>query len=477
MAKTQEEIKNSLVQSILTNLPSADVSDGSVIRDTSVDPQAIELSNLYEAIDEVSLLQKWFENAELISEEDLDYIGNQLGLAREQAKVSSGKITFIANEAPTTNLIIGNTDGSGGIQVSTYNLDDGSKIDFVTTATVVLRADAVPSSRGVYEVEAPIESVSAGLSTNVGVGNIAVLPTPVSGISAVYNYVATTGGKDKQSNREYADAILTKVQSTTTFSLGTIETLIKSNFDGVDKIKVINSQTSSDVKSGWAVAYIKNETVDIFTDTIPYTGVYSYALSKRPVKKINSVICTTKEEKRLLEFGLDYTLTKYEDFYLNSMSEYASVDFLSLGKKPDLGTTFEVKYSYSQFCQDVQNFLDTQFTSWAFFPNILVKVATPVLVDVQMTIQLETQYKTTDVQNRIISFVDNWFLNADLGAKLFQESLFSDLLDNFKDEILAINYPFTVFKRRKDTNSANSISLAYSEYADLDSNSIQITFN
>ena len=56
MALSAEQVKNSLVNQVLQNFPTADVETGSVLRDVFIDPHSVQSAALSEEIDYVHYL-------------------------------------------------------------------------------------------------------------------------------------------------------------------------------------------------------------------------------------------------------------------------------------------------------------------------------------------------------------------------------------------------------------------------------------
>ena len=119
MSLSAEEVKNNLVVQILQNFPTADTETGSVLRDVFVDPQSVQIAALSEENDYNSYLTTFVQNAENITEEDLDEIGATYGVVRSDGNKATGSITFQSTTRPTSNIQIGADDGSGGISIKT----------------------------------------------------------------------------------------------------------------------------------------------------------------------------------------------------------------------------------------------------------------------------------------------------------------------------------------------------------------------
>jgi uncharacterized phage protein gp47/JayE len=122
-------------------------------------------------------------------------VDNAEGLALDYVVKNSGMIRLQATKAiATVNLTV--TPGkviTAGLIVSTL---DG--IEFVT-----LQDFSDADNNGT--ISATVEAIEAGLTGNVPANTITVINTPISGLSAVNNPSAATGGRDKETDKELRD--------------------------------------------------------------------------------------------------------------------------------------------------------------------------------------------------------------------------------------------------------------------------------
>lgn len=297
MALNIEEIKNNLVNQILLNFPTAEVGTGSMIRDIMVDPQSTQINLLSEEIDKISYLSTFVENADNITEEDLDSIGANYGVSRDNGRLSRGIITFQSTSRPTEKITIGAEDGTGGISVRTISDENGNSYEFTTTETVYMDIDATYNEEHkCYEVSAPIQSSTLGSLYNVGVGTITVLVKGISNITGCYNYIPTTGGTDRQNNTEYALDIQSAILGSSKNIVDGINNIIKS-IDGVEEIKTLHPNSEQEpTEPGFSLTFVKGTIEKIVENfSINYDGInFEYDLSKKPVTRIISVVATVK---------------------------------------------------------------------------------------------------------------------------------------------------------------------------------------
>lgn len=471
MALSAEEIKNNLVNQILTNFPTAEVNAGSVIRDLFVDPQSIQLANISEEIDNVGNLTTFVKNAENISEEDLDEIGANYGVTRKLGDLATGTITFRTNVRPTENIRIGNEDGTGGINIKTLTTESGNTYEFVTTETVYMNTNAsFNETHGYYEVSAPIQATSTGTAYNIGVGTITVLPSAIAGITGCYNYLATSGGTDIEGNADYA----LRIQGTVLGSSKNIESGIDNlllNIEGVEEVKTLHPNSSEEpTQTGYAISYIRGSKQQTVEETFTYvTNKLEYRLKNNPVIEVTSVTIN----------GNDVNYNFVRDTKTNSKNTIYANDYLEIIELPDnipAGATIVVNYTYNKLIGDCQNDLNENLNNYLILGNILVAQAQKALIDINTTIKLKYSYNNETYRNIILTGIANFIDSLKLGQEFSQEELFTFLTTTYSEYITAVTYPFLVFKRRNMNENATILEFNYGEYASLDADSLNITF-
>ena len=454
MAKDINEIKNSLISSLLTNEYNADVQDGSLIRDISIDPQSLQIYNLYQENDYVKLLAAWKNNAELLTEEDLDSIGNNLNIERKSATFATSIVTFRTKIKPTKRIRIGNEDGTGGVQIKSMNLEDDSYYQFSTTKTVYMETDAkLDETSGFYEVSAPCTAVLAGPESNVGVGTLIIMETPISGIQSVYNYVAATGGSNIQNNTSYAEDMSIAIQGATKNTENGIISILN-ELDNISEIKIFNPNSEENSEIGTTYAYIKTDNEEQGEESIIYSvNNNSYKLAKRPIKRIESV--------KAYYDGIQRDCVQNIDYYFE--------------KHPDNNSKVDIKYVYVKKVEEAQNLILEKEKGILILGNIIVKNAQPILINMTLNIKLKYGYNTNENQNNIISGIQSYIQTFKMGEDLSSIQLFSYLMQNY-EYIETIDYPFIEFKKREDVTNSEILQTVYGEFLKIDENSIKIYF-
>lgn len=189
--QTEEEIRQRMLDSVPDDL---DKSEGSYIWD-SLSPAAIQFA--LAAIWAQEVLKRGF--ASTTFGDYLDLRCEEHGLTRKPAVKATGQVTFTGVE---------NTTIPAGTPVATPadSASGQSSVQFVTTAEVIIPG-------GQTTVAANIEASEAGSSGNVSPDTITIMVTPVSGITAVNNALATGGGTDTETDADLLARFYAKVQT------------------------------------------------------------------------------------------------------------------------------------------------------------------------------------------------------------------------------------------------------------------------
>lgn len=130
---------------------------------------------------------------------ELDAFVGMFGFTRVRPRRATGVVTFSRGVAADVNYAI-----PVGTQVAVPATAVSPAIFFQTVAAVVLEA-------GTSQVDAPVEAVVAGTSGNAGAGQVRNIATVLSGITAVANNGAMSGGVDGESDQELRDRWRTTV--------------------------------------------------------------------------------------------------------------------------------------------------------------------------------------------------------------------------------------------------------------------------
>lgn len=182
--KTYEKIKKDVLEKINNNV---DKREGSFINDM-VSPYCLELESAYEEFS--YLLDSMFLNN--TNTEELEMRANEYGISRKQGEKSTGSVTFT---------------GTGGVVIPKGTL--------VSTATGLLFET---DNEGIINpaentVTVPITAKEVGYIYNLEIGTITKLPILIAGITAVTNKINTSGGANRETDKELLDRVLDKIRN------------------------------------------------------------------------------------------------------------------------------------------------------------------------------------------------------------------------------------------------------------------------
>lgn len=190
----QEQTEDEIMQRMLERVP-ADIekSEGSFIWDAQA-PVAFMLSEA--AIWAQQVLERGF--ASTAFGEYLDLRVAEHGLTRRAAVAAVGTVQFTGTPGKTI-------PAGTGVATPTDEVTGELSIEYMTTAAVTLNAEGTGF--------APIRASTPGKSGNVPANVIDVMLTPISGVSAVINPVATSGGADVESDESLLERFYARVRN------------------------------------------------------------------------------------------------------------------------------------------------------------------------------------------------------------------------------------------------------------------------
>lgn len=192
-----QETEAAILARMLTRIPDdLDVSEGEYVYDV--------LSAVAGEIAQIKADMVEYHGRGFISTtfgEYLDLKGEESGFPRRAGAKAVGQVRFTG--------MVGTVITPGTIVSTTADAVSGiPAIEFVTLAKVIIPEDG--------SIIANIEAIEAGAAGNVLAGAINVLSTPISGIAAVTNDLATNGGANIESDKTYQARLLQALQETRT---------------------------------------------------------------------------------------------------------------------------------------------------------------------------------------------------------------------------------------------------------------------
>ena len=274
---------------------------GTVVNDVVVSTVANQLSaengtspSVYSSIAYVQDVQAFVNNASTIAPTDLDAIGANYGLTRLPGTQATGIITFRIRNYTTSSAIV--TVPSGTV-VSTLATSQSPAVSFATTATVTFSPSLAPSYyspvSGFYEQSTTIVCQTIGTVGNVGASTITSLVGSVTGIDAVTNSTATTGGTNVESNTAFASRIQIKLEGNNVGTPNGIISLVETNPNVIQALVVGpgDPEMQRDQFGGSVDVYIRGQVPLTVSDMPTYTtaGSQQFILTNQPVLSVGSV--------------------------------------------------------------------------------------------------------------------------------------------------------------------------------------------
>jgi uncharacterized phage protein gp47/JayE len=457
MAKSFNNIINSMISFIKSVKPTVDVSEGTIFRDIVVDVPAQEIAKLYSELEIASLSQS------LLTAPDstLDKIASNLGLVRKNARQSKGYITFFKRDTPTFDITI-----PAGTVVSTSLTTSTESQRFTTLSTVTMYASLASTyfnpDTEVYEIEVPIISVLAGLNTVVGPNSINLMITAIPGIDGCYNKEATSGGQDREDSESFRNRIAAKWRGS---NLGTINGLLSDvlNYsEDVIDVKVLGHEDVGREDAGAVDVYIKGyrveQTQEVFSEVLNYS-FNEIILSYQPVRSIEQV-----NNVALIDSS-KYSLVKDTDLYAGSSRGKDKIVFNP--PQPTSSGSIVVKYSYNSLIRDIQNYLLRE-DKLIQNVNVLVKEAIAIPISIEISAKALPGYDVSFVEEIIRDNVSQFIDQKAIGEELQQADVARVILNSTGVDDLKL--PFTTFKSSDNSvlpNTFGNLNIPYNAYPTL----------
>ena len=203
---TLEDIINSFIEDISTNIPELTTTPGSVARQTLINPAASQISFLFDFAKRVSVVQDIFQ----ATGSDLDALANTYGLTRRPGTTASGimyvdltqllgiqQITVNAGTVIRSSLQGGNNVSYTVVGSYAFSSTDRAIFE-ATAASVRSMLDSVGLTNMKLAATVPIQAASSGTQGNIGAYTLN--NTLITNIPNVINLSPTSGGTNTESD-------------------------------------------------------------------------------------------------------------------------------------------------------------------------------------------------------------------------------------------------------------------------------------
>src|ERR1035437_9422002 len=345
---------------IQLQIPALSLLTGTVARDVVIESPAQEFANVYTELQRLEDIQTLsdptnFTTAEMVA------AAADVGLSPLPATSSTGLVTFRTNNL-TSNVTIGvNTT----VSTSPTTLNPAT-VSFQVTAGGTMFASNASSYlnplTGLYELQLPVQSVSAGVATNVAAKTITVLSTAVTGISSISNALPTSGGADAETNTALAARIVLKLSGNNVGTAAGIQSLVLTNVSVVDSLIIrpgdpllLRDQFGNSVN-----VVVQGEILTQVIDTKTYnTGTLTYVMNQQPVSAVVLVTGVVGGVQHDFLPVTDYSVfIDYLGVYEGTVKAISSITFLNTGTLPDSGTQITISYSINSLIPTLQALLN-----------------------------------------------------------------------------------------------------------------------
>lgn len=451
-----------------------DTGSDTVVSALLLEAYATALGDAYDALAEAQVAQG-ISDPSAVESIDLDDIAYNLSLTRKPASRSTGFITFRRATAATETIRVGNSDGSGGVVVSSGRDSDGVSVSFITTQTVYFTTSTTKDPvSNLYEVSVPIQAQSSGTSGNKAAGTITSLNTSTNGVANVTNKTASTGGKDIESNDELAVRMASKILGMQPGILEGLRTIALSQA-GAQDAAVVGPDDDEFQRSpiGAVDLVVRGSAEATAIDQYTFEDTTAHVLDSKPATGITSVVSTIGLSLTTLTQGNQYSFS--QDLVGENRLSVDGNDHLSwLGTNlPSAGDSVIITYAYDSLISTIQDIVDLDSKHYPA-ADVLVKRGTAVQIDMAFTVIRTSAVDSQTLRDRISTQLTNYIANLKLGADIKQSAIVSQI--KAVSGVRTLTVPFTTLARR-GSSGASDISLTKYEFGEIDDESLTITVN
>jgi|CXWL01.1.fsa_nt_gi uncharacterized phage protein gp47/JayE len=443
--KTFDQVSGEMDVNMRALQPSASTQIGSVTRNLFIDLPANQFGNLYGAIQRVSLIQS-LSNLSSFQGTELDDFGANFNVVRGGSTIASGSVTFGSSAIATALILI-----PAGTRVATLSTTTQGSVFFRT----IEDGSIFP---GQSSVTIPVEAENSGSSGNVGSGSIVILSTAILGISVVANQNPTNGGRDQESDTDFAARIRATFLANDAVTFRGIRSRALTFTNVIDAL-VVGAGDPLMVRGGGIGGkvdlYIQAEAgIDrAQVDTVLFSGA-NVVLEHQPVLSISSVFNDTTS---LPITAGNYLLVTDAGDLSGSTSAQDALMVIG-GASP--GDTLIINYVSNGLLEDIQFFFAEDDANAVPSRDFLTRTATQVPIDVGCTVVLTSEADFGQVEAAITDAVAGYIDNLTLGAEI----KYAQVFDLVKETVGVDDVrPLDLLARRGEATAA-TVFLARNEF-------------
>lgn len=470
MAVTRADIIQNIVDAIKSRDSSIETGFGPV-KDIVIDPVSAVARDLYLQIQRVFDVQ-FLQNASRMTQDELDLWGESFGFTRKSGTPATGSVFFLTSSKPTADITI-----PAGTPVATTQISGSTTFQiFTTTKTVTILASTAnvffnPTS-GFFEFEVPIRALLPGKSGNVSAGTIRTLQRQIPGIAGIVNKSATSGGRDAETNTEYARRIRLVLRGMDRGTAGGLRKFALENDRVVDAYVVQPGDTllkRTESVAGAVDVYILGEEQTVFVQPAIYSGLDIY-FQKEPLIFPNPVLRVEGALVGVLTEGVHYFIDR--DPLLEGSTAARNAIRWNRGAAglPAPGEDLVIEYVFDNLIVTLQDSLNSPNAD--ILADILFRRSTAVDIKVDVTVAAFPDVSTVQLESDIKTAIRDFVNTRGLGESIIPSDL--DIVIRAVSGVDFVYLPFNALSRTNETGSSG-VAIQKNEYAQITDTNITVT--
>jgi len=460
MARTKDEI----IQSILTNMdtlnPSVDVTQGPLF-DGSIEPLSSEFPVAEQRAED---LVNFYSADAVKTTEQADIFATNFTIPGGSGSPSKGFVYFIMFTAPTSDITI-----PQGTIVST---EDRQLAYATTLETTIVSSNAAilyNATQNWYEIKVAVEAIANGPEYNLVPYRIRLLLDPITGIDLVQNRTKIEGGVSSEDATQKFARVQNRFAGLDSGTQNGVATDVKDySPDVIKAVSIVRGSERSLFKRvsdrlALDIYILGSELLEVTDEQHDITStVNQVILSHQPVTsitevKLNGTVVT------------NYTLVKDVGILSDST---ASSDKIVFSANLINGDVVNVTYTYNSILEQVRDnvFAPNEDDLWDV--DTLIRSMIPVLINISAKIQTAPSKKIDTAINEVSAELQTLIEN-DIPGAVYQPEIFRQQLRSTISGLT--NVSFLKFTTTTTSNAdVETIELKKNQYGVLDLNLLSI---
>jgi len=397
MARTEQQVIDSLASSVETIDPTIDVHKGP-FKGSYIDPFG---SEIVDAEVKVEDLGQRYSTSYIATQNDAsaDLYGENHGIERGEGEVATGFVYFYTYTPPVS------TDSYIVQQGAIVTDRDGLYAYRVVYQVQLLGSRASSyynAEKRWYEVRAQVEALAAGDAYDLPQGRVQRIVSDVPNFSGVDQRTRISGGASLETSTDYMERIDSKLHGEALGSMGGVDSTVR-NF---------NPSATTDV----AIVY-SNDT-NVFTRPTSRPALDAYVIGQVPMTYEQTYQAGGLETELLLERVPAKTVesvyingvlnTDYE-LVLDTSLEYGTsalaADKIKFATPLSAGDDVSLTYTYNSLISDLNTYMN-QPRIYLFETETLAREGLPVGVEVVINVTLLSTYDPQLAESSVLSALD-----------------------------------------------------------------------